>query len=267
MIKYKKTVNHIGWIIGILTSVLYILCAEPTLSFWDSGEYILTSSLLQVGHPPGAPLYQIIGAFFSIFSFNNPKLIPFLINSLSSIASGATICFLFWIIVRLMYRFSTRYISNIIAGIIGTLVFAFSDTFWNSAIEAEVYSLSILFSTITFWAILKWDEKPHPRWIIFIVFMIGLSIGVHLLSLLVLPAVFLIIYFHYKKGTLSGIFSTIILACSFVGLTLWLVIPGLLKLISINPMLIILSLVILLILLFIVSVWKKLPLLNSIVLA
>jgi len=267
MIKYKKTVNHIGWIIGILTSVLYILCAEPTLSFWDSGEYILTSSLLQVGHPPGAPLYQIIGAFFSIFSFNNPKLIPFLINSLSSITSGATICFLFWIIVRLMYRFSTRYISNIIAGIIGTLVFAFSDTFWNSAIEAEVYSLSILFSTITFWAILKWDEKPHPRWIIFIVFMIGLSIGVHLLSLLVLPAVFLIIYFHYKKGTLSGIFSTIILACSFVGLTLWLVIPGLLKLISINPMLIILSLVILLILLFIVSVWKKLPLLNSIVLA
>ena len=96
MIKYKKTVNHIGWIIGILTSVLYILCAEPTLSFWDSGEYILSSSKLQVGHPPGAPLYQIIGAFFSIFSFSNLKLIPILVNSLSALASGATICFLFW---------------------------------------------------------------------------------------------------------------------------------------------------------------------------
>lgn len=267
MIKYKKTVNHIGWIIGLLTSILYILCTEPTLSFWDSGEYILTSSKLQVGHPPGAPLYQILGAFFSIFSLGNSKFIPILLNSLSAVASGATICFLFWIIVRIMYRFSKRFISNIIAGIIGALVFAFSDTFWNSAIEAEVYSLSILFTTITFWAILKWDEKPHPRWIIFIVFMIGLSIGVHLLSLLVLPAILLIIYFHYKKGTLSGIFSNIFLSCCLIGVTLWLVIPGILKLISINSTLIIILIATLLILLFILSIWKKLPILNTIILA
>lgn len=267
MIKYKKTVNHIGWIIGILTSVLYILCAEPTLSFWDSGEYILSSSKLQVGHPPGAPLYQIIGAFFSIFSFSNLKLIPILVNSLSALASGATICFLFWIIVRLMYRFSNKYISNIIAGVIGALVFAFSDTFWNSAIEAEVYALSILFTTITFWSILKWDEKPHPRWIIFIVFMIGLSIGVHLLSLLVLPAIILIIYFHYKKGTLSGIITTLIISSAIIGITLWLIIPGILKLISLNPILVIITIVVILALLFALSLWKKLPLLNTIILA
>ncbi|MFA7082468.1 MAG: DUF2723 domain-containing protein, partial [Bacteroidales bacterium] len=267
MIKYKKTVNHIGWIIGILTSVLYILCAEPTLSFWDSGEYILSSSKLQVGHPPGAPLYQIIGAFFSIFSFGNPKLIPILVNSLSALASGTTICFLFWIIVRLMYRFSNKYISNIIAGVIGALVFAFSDTFWNSAIEAEVYALSILFTTITFWSILKWDEKPHPRWIIFIVFMIGLSIGVHLLSLLVLPAIILIIYFHYRKGTLSGIITTLIISSAIIGITLWLIIPGILKLIGINPTLIIISIAVILGILFTLSLWKKLHLLNTIILA
>ncbi|MFA6200065.1 MAG: DUF2723 domain-containing protein [Bacteroidales bacterium] len=267
MIKHKKTVNYIGWILGLLTSILYILCAEPTLSFWDCGEYILTSSKLQVGHPPGAPLFQIFGAFFSIFSFGNTKLIPILINSLSAIASGLTITFLFWIIVRIMYRFSERYISNIYAGIIGALVFAFSDTFWNSAIEAEVYALSILFTAITFWSILKWDEKPHPKWILLITFLIGLSIGVHLLSLLVLPAILLIVYFHYSKPTMPGIITTLLISILSLGLILWLIIPGTLKLISFNPSLIIILISVILIGLVILSIWKKLPLLNTTVLA
>lgn len=264
MIKYKKTVNYIGWILGLLTTILYILCSEPTLSFWDCGEYLLTSSKLQVGHPPGAPLYQIFGAFFSIFSFGNAKLIPILINSFSAVASGLTITFLFWIIVRIMYRFSQKYSGNIITGIIGALVFAFSDTFWNSAIEAEVYALSILFTTITFWSILKWDEKPHPRWIILIVFLIGLSIGVHLLSLLVLPAILLIVYFHYKKPTIPGIITTLLVALITLGIILWLIIPGSLKLISLNPRLVILTMSLVLIGLVIISIWKKIPLLNTI---
>ena len=267
MIKHKKTVNYIGWILGLLTSILYILCAEPTLSFWDCGEYILTSSKLQVGHPPGAPLFQIFGAFFSIFSFGNAKLIPILINSLSAIASGLTITFLFWIIVRIMYRFSKRYISNIYAGIIGAFVFAFSDTFWNSAIEAEVYALSILFTAITFWSILKWDEKPHPKWILLITFLIGLSIGVHLLSLLVLPAILLIVYFHYSKPTMPGIITTLLISILSLGLILWLIIPGTLKLISLNPKLIIIIISVILTGLLILSIWKKLPFLNTTVLA
>lgn len=267
MIKYKKTVNHIGWILGVLTSILYIVCAEPNVSFWDSGEYILTSAKLQVGHPPGAPLYQILGAFFSVFSFGNSSWIPVLVNSLSAIASGAGVSFLFWIIVRLMYRLSDKFISNIIAGVIGALVFAFSDTFWSSAIEAEVYSLSILLSAIIFWAILKWDEKPHPRWIVFICFVVGLSIGVHILSLLVLPAVFLIVYFHFKKGTLPGIITTLFLACMVLALLLWGVIPGVVRLVGINPGWIIFSIIALVAILLALSFWKRLPLLNTITLS
>lgn len=267
MIKYKKTVNHIGWILGLLTSILYIICLEPTLSFWDSGEYILTSSKLQVGHPPGAPFYQLLGAFFSILSFGNPKLIPILVNSLSAIVSGATVCFLFWIIVRLMYRHSDKFISNIIAGVIGALVFAFSDTFWNSAIEAEVYSLSILLTAIIFWSILKWDEKPHPRWIFFISLITGLSIGVHLLSLLVLPTVFLIVYLHYKKGSLSGIISTLFVGAFVLLFIIRIAVPYLLLGISFSPRWIMFSLFLVFILLIGLSIWKKLPLLNSIVLS
>ena len=264
MIKHKKAVNHIGWVLGVLTSVLYILCQEPTLSFWDSGEYILTSSKLQVGHPPGAPLYQILGAFFSIFSFSNAKLIPILVGSLSAICSGATIMFLFWIIVRLMYRLSERYISNIIAGGIGALVFAFSDTFWDSAIESEVYALSILLSTIILWATLKWDENPSSKWILLVVFLLGLSIGVHLLSLLIIPAIALIIYFHYKKGTLSGVITTTLIAIGILVLILWIIIPQILKLINFNPALIISLIAALLIGLVAFSIWKKLPILNII---
>lgn len=266
MIKHKKVVNHIGWVMGVLVSVLYFLCQEPSLSFWDSGEYILTSSKLQVGHPPGSPLYQILGAFISIFSFSNAKLIPILVNSLSAICSGATIIFLFWIIVRLMYRFSERYISNIMAGVIGALVFAFSTTFWNSAIESEVYSLSILLSTIILWIALKWDETPSSKWIIFMVFLFGLSVGVHLLSLLILPAVALIVYFHYKKGKLSGIITTTLIAIGIIVLLLWIIIPQTLKLISLSPILIISLMAFLIIGLLAFSIWKKLPILNTITL-
>ncbi|MDR0971178.1 MAG: DUF2723 domain-containing protein [Bacteroidales bacterium] len=267
MIKHQKAINYIGWILGILTSVLYILCIEPTLSFWDSGEYILTSSKLEVGHPPGAPLFQIFGAFFSIFAFGNPHLVAILLNSMSAIFSGATICFLFWIIVRLLSRFSNKHIGNIIAAIIGSLVFAFSDTFWNSAIETEVYSFSIFLTTLNFWAILKWDSNPNGKWIIFICFIIGLSIGVHLLSILVIPSICLIIYFHYKKGSFSSVIKTLIISCLILALILWGIIPIALKLISINPYIIILTIVILIVALIIFSTYKKKPLLNTSILS
>src|SRR5574344_428815 len=127
MIKYRKTAAHISWILGLLTSTLYLVCCYPTVSFWDCGEYMLASSHLEIAHPAGAAFYQLLGAFFSIFSFGNNSLIPIFTTALSAIASGISVSFLFLIIVRLMYRFSKKHTSNIMVGVIGALVFAFCD--------------------------------------------------------------------------------------------------------------------------------------------
>ncbi|MBP1631028.1 MAG: rane protein [Bacteroidetes bacterium] len=262
MIKYLKQINLIGWSLGILTTVLYILTSEPTLSFWDSGEYISTAAKLQVGHPPGAPLYQILGAFFSIFSFGNLKLIPIMVNSLSAVSAGITVTFVFWIIVRLLDRYSVKHIGNIIAGIVGALTLAFTDSFWNNAIEAEVYALSTLFTAISFWIILKWDEKPNPRYIILIAFIIGLSIGIHFLNLLVIPAIMFVMYFHNRKPSPTGIISTFLSSLLIIGAMIWGIIPGLLKVINLNPSIIISIILGLLAVLIFISQWKRLAYLN-----
>lgn len=222
---HKKAINAIGWTLSVAVTVLYAYTMYPVLSFWDSGEYITTSATLQVGHPPGAPLYQLIGAFFSIFCFNHSEFIAPCISFLSALSAGFGIMFFFWISVRIMNRFSSMYVGNIVASCIGSLCLAFMDSYWFSATEAEVYSLAFLFSIISFWAILRWDESGNFKWILLVCFLTGLSVGVHQLCLLVLPAIVLVIYFHRRKTSFGGMILYIFIACLLLALLQWIVIP------------------------------------------
>ena len=213
---YKIINNSLGWLIGIVASAVYVLTVEPTLSWWDCGEYIATAHKMLIGHPPGAPTFQILGCVFSLFAGNDPAMVGFWVNVLSALCSGFGIMFLFWTItlfgkklVANLGGFTTlRTIAVFAAGVIGALTYTFSDTYWFSAVEGEVYSMSSFFTALVFWCILKWDEeydnpKPHTnpaRWLILIFYLIGLSIGVHLLNLLTLPAIGLIIYFKLSKN-------------------------------------------------------------------
>ncbi len=237
MEKYKLWNKLTGWILFAIASIVYILCTEPTASFWDCGEYIATSYKLQVGHPPGAPLFQLIGRFFSFFAFGDVSNVALCINIMSALASGLTIAFLFWTITLLAQKIMGKFaeISPLktalifTSGIVGALAYTFSDSFWFSAVEGEVYGMSSFFTAITFWAILKWesvaDEKYASRWIILIAYLIGLSIGVHLLNLLALPAVVLVYYFKKYKPTIKGILIAILSSTILLGLILWVIIP------------------------------------------
>ena len=182
-----------------------MLTIEPTVSFWDCGEFITTSFKFEVGHPPGAPIFMIIGRFFTLFG--GPEDAAKLVNSMSALASAFTIVFLFWTITHLAKKLVAngkeitigQTIAIISSGFVGALAYTFSDTFWFSAVEGEVYATSSLMTAIVFWAILKWenvaDEPNANRWLIFIAYIIGLSIGVHLLNLLAIPAIVFVYYF------------------------------------------------------------------------
>ncbi|MBP1672481.1 MAG: rane protein [Bacteroidetes bacterium] len=238
--QYRLINNSLGWIIGIFASAIYIMTAEPTASWWDCGEYISTAHKMLVGHPPGAPTFQILGSVFSLFAGNDVTKIAFALNSMSAIASGMTIMFLFWTITLLGKKLVAKMggmtplsqIGIFGAALVGALTYTFSDTFWFSAVEGEVYALSSFFTALVFWCILKWDEEydnrleninPH-RWLVLIAYLVGLSIGVHLLNLLTLPAIALIIYFKLSKNTtIWGVILTIAII-SLVGA---LFLPGL----------------------------------------
>ena len=191
MRNYQKLNNILGWIIFAIASIVYILTCEPTASFWDCGEYIATSYKLMVGHPPGAPFFQIMGRVFSLFAGDNHQMVPLLINYMSALASGMTIMFMFWSITMLTKKFiktTTEYtlvqqIAIFGSGIVGALAYTFSDSFWFSAVEGEVYATSSFFTAIVFWAILKWeanaDEPRSNKWFVLIAYLVGLSIGVH----------------------------------------------------------------------------------------
>lgn len=230
---YKLTNNILGWIIGIVASAVYIMTAEPTTSWWDCGEYIATASKLLVGHPPGAPTFQILGNVFSIFAGDDVTKIAFCINCMSAICSGMTIMFLFWTITQLGRKLvkklgemtPMRTIAIFGSALVGSLAYTFSDTFWFSAVEGEVYAMSSFFTALVFWCILKWDEEfDNPkdnvnpnRWLVLIFYLVGLSIGVHLLNLLTLPAIVLVVYFKLsKKASVWGVVLTLALV-SFVG--------------------------------------------------
>ncbi len=239
MKSYKLINNLGGWLLFIIASAVYIMTAEPTASFWDCGEYIATSYKLQVGHPPGAPTFQLIGRFFSMFAFGNVENVAFMVNILSAISSGLTIMFLFWSITLLAKKFTqktgdeyTLYQKLCIfsAGAVGALAYTFTDSFWFSAVEGEVYALSSLATAITFWAALKWDEnadKPDSnRWMLFIAYLVGLSIGIHLLNLLALPAIVYIVYFRKYKYSLKGMLLTGLIGAGLLILVLYIIIPG-----------------------------------------
>ncbi|MDR0295401.1 MAG: DUF2723 domain-containing protein, partial [Prevotellaceae bacterium] len=212
-----RRVNSIaGWALFVIASVVYLLTMEPTASFWDCGEFIASSYKLEVGHPPGNPVFQLIGRIFSMFM--PIQYVAPAINASSALCSGATILLLFWSITHIARRLMERNggtftMGNIIAvigtGVVGALVYTFSDTFWFSAVEAEVYAMSSLFTAVVFWAILKWEDeadKPYAsRWLILIAYLMGLSIGVHLLNLLTIPAIVFIYYFKKYKVSIKGI--------------------------------------------------------------
>ena len=238
---FKKLNNIVGWLIFAIASGVYIFTSEPTASLWDCGEYIATAYKLQVGHPPGAPFFQLVGNFFSLFA-PNPAYVARMINTMSALFSGFTILFLFWtithfarkIVIKKDDEYSTGNIIAILAsGIVGALAYTFSDSFWFSAVEGEVYAMSSFFTAIVFWAMLKWEDvadKRHGfRWLILISYLIGLSIGVHLLNLLTIPAVIYIYYFKKYKPTtkgivISGVLSVVILALIMYGVIPWVVI-------------------------------------------
>lgn len=232
---YNKINNIFGWAAGIIASITYILTLEPSTSFWDCGEFIACIYRLQVAHQPGAPLFTMIGKVFSLLSFGNNMKVAYFTNMASALASGATILFLFWTITALAKKLvvkageeitQTNIIQIIGAGLVGALAYTWSDTFWFSAVESEVYAQSSLCTAIVFWAILKWeahaDEPRADKWIVFIAYVMGLSIGIHLLNLLVIPAIALIIYFRRAKAvTATGTIWSFVLGVITVALILW----------------------------------------------
>ena len=237
MYNYKKLNNYNGWLSFLIALIVYSITVEDTASFWDAGEFIAVSNKLEVPHPPGAPFYLLLGRFFSLFAFNNPELVALSINFLSVIASAFTILFLFWTITHLSSKIikpenDTNIFLILLSGFTGAISFTFTDSFWFSAVEAEVYAMSSFFTAFVFWAILRWETTDDPvnqnKWIILIAYMMGLSIGVHLLNLVAIPALALIIYFKkYKNITLLGVSLSLAISLLIIGIIVEGIIPGL----------------------------------------
>lgn len=200
MNKYTKINNITGWLTFGIAAWVFLSTIEMTGSFWDCGEFIASAYKLQVGHPPGAPLFLMISRFFTLFAGENVKMVPIMVNSFSAVASALAVLFTFWTITALARKFVIKSnepsIGDILTvmgcGVVGALAFTFSDSFWFSAVEGEVYATSQFFTCIVVWAVFKWEsvanEKHAIRWIILIAYLMGLSIGVHLLNLLCIPA-------------------------------------------------------------------------------
>ena len=211
----KKLNLIIGWLCFLISFIVYYLTAEPTVSFWDTGEYITTSAKLQVGHPPGAPLYQMLGAIFSIFAIEKEN-IGFTMNLMSGFASALTISFMYWSIVLVLKKLTSDIKDTIkkqlmVSGsaFIGSISFAFTDTFWFSAVETEVYAMATLIMAIMFYLGLRWEIDMHKakgdKWLLLICFVIGLSFGVHFMGLLVIPAIVMIYYFKNQEEILKSL--------------------------------------------------------------
>ncbi len=224
MTKFKLYNRIVGWIIFAIAAFTYLSTIEPTASLWDCGEFIATAYKFEVGHPPGAPLFLMLGKIFSFAAGGDVTKVAKMMNSMSALASAFTILLLFWSIThiarRILLKVSERdelstgqMLAVLGSGIVGALAYTWSDTFWFSAVEAEVYALSSLFTALVFWLALKWeehaDEPNSQRYLLLIAYLMGLSIGVHLLNLLVIPAIALIIYFRLYKPTVKGFIITV----------------------------------------------------------
>ena len=208
MLNFHRINNLTGWLVFLIAMVTYTLTVEPTASFWDCGEFIACAYKLQVPHPPGAPLFLLIGRMFSLLALGDVSRVAFWVNMMSVVSSALTILFLHWTIVLIGRKILNKTFDSLtksesiillLSGFIGALVYTFSDSFWFSAVEGEVYALSSLFTALVFWAILKWESEVNEggelRWLVLIGYLMGLSIGVHLLNLLAIPAICLVYYF------------------------------------------------------------------------
>lgn len=237
---FNRVNNMVGWIVCLVACTVYVLTMEPTGSFWDCGEFVSSAYKLQIPHPPGAPMYVLLGRFFIILFGDDPSSAARGVNFMNAIASGFTILFLFWSITHFARKLvqtgsealtGNKLFTTMAAGVVGALAYTFSDSFWYSAVEGEVYALSSLFTAIVFWAILKWEHEVDQesktdghrfsradRWLIFIFYMMGLSIGVHLLNLLTIPAIVMVYYFKRYKPSRRGMFWAFVLGCVITGL-------------------------------------------------
>ena len=237
---FKKLNILTGWLVFLVAAWTYIATIEPTSSFWDCGEFIATAYKLEVGHPPGAPLFMILARVAS--AFVSPENVPMAVNVLSALASAFTILFLFWSITHMAHKMATRsgealntgsVIAVLGSGIVGALAYTWSDSFWFSAVEGEVYALSSFFTAVVFWAILKWEseaDEPHStRWLILIAYLMGLSIGVHLLNLLCIPAIAFVYYFKRYTPTVKGVLMTFVVSAIILGTIQAVIIPGIVK--------------------------------------
>ena len=235
-----------GWLVFAIAAATYLLTMEPTASFWDCGEFIVSAHKLDVGHPPGAPFFMLLGHFFSLFA-SDASHVAMCVNALSALASAFTILFLFWTITALgrklvrnndtqpLYNSTQSYtltqgIALLGAGFVGSLAYTFSDTFWFSAVEGEVYALSSLFTAVVFWLILKWeehaDEEGSDKWLILIAYLMGLSIGTHLLNLLTIPAIVLVYYFRRHDFSWKGVCAAFGVSVAILAVILYGIIPG-----------------------------------------
>jgi len=250
---YKKLNTLLGWVIFLIATIVYLSTIEDTVSLWDCGEYITAAYKLEVGHPPGAPLFMVLGRLFSFFAAR--ENVAVWINSLSAISSSLTILFMFWSLTMLIKKIilqRTKELTNgdqmatFLGAAVGSLAYTFSDSFWFSAVEGEVYAMASLFTAVIFWAMLKWDEemalaqdgtlseevRPN-RWLLLILFLLGLAIGVHLLGILVVPAIGYMIYFRVNKNpTTKGFLLTGIISVFTLGFIQEGVIPGTISLAS-----------------------------------
>ncbi len=226
MTVFNRWNNITGWLVFAIAAIVYLMTMEPVSSLWDCSEFIATSYKLEVGHPPGAPLFMMLARLATLFAAGNPDYVGMAVNAMNSLASAFCILFLFWTVTHLARRLVTRdgaelttanMLAILGAGAVGALAYTFTDTFWFSAIEGEVYALSSMFTALVVWLMLKWEEQadePHSsRWIVLIAYLMGLSIGVHILNLLTIPALALIYYFRKTQQTTpKGIVLTLLTA-------------------------------------------------------
>jgi hypothetical protein len=235
---YRRWNNLTGWFLFVFSAIVYLLTLEPTVSFWDCGEFILSAFKLQVGHPPGAPLFLMIGRIATLFAGGDTSKAALMVNILSALCSAFAIMFLFWTITHLVRRvfvndkaLESKHVPAILgSGVLGALAYTFSDTFWFSAVEGELYAISSLVTALVFWGILKWEEeadKPYSgRWIILIAYIMGLGLGIHRLNLLVIPVLVFVFYFKKYDVTTKGVIKTLLFAIFLLWLMVFVLMPG-----------------------------------------
>ncbi len=244
MKKYNILNNSIGWLCFLVAAVTYLMTIEPTASFWDCPEFITQGFKLEVGHPPGNPIFMIVARFFVNFAFGDVTKVAMMVNSMSALLSAGTILLLFWTITHLVKKLIVKDSSDEISltkmvvifgsGICGALMYTWSDTFWFSAVEGEVYAFSSFCTALVFWLILKWENRANrpdsDKYLILIAYVIGISIAVHLLNLLCIPAIALVVYYKKSKNsTAKGSLLALLGSFVIVALVLYGLVPGFIK--------------------------------------